>query len=691
MHLDDVADHLRNSDGIVNGLTFPAESLDRYEKLVIDRCEPGLAVASTASTEAVLLIEEWAANDANLRKIHAAVSRLGEGQITVDSADVSEGSGLRVPTGNEQYQGWSDEELDALHRSEEDIPPAGDVALGLVAEWMRDEGIGELTLDELGLHVDGGGLRPELQEALSYLEDNPEFRELVFGVRGSDAEQLTVADLELARTTMASLRTITLERGDISDVAVAEAVNWHAFAGHPEEAYEFVTSLDTAFDDLSGKTGGYPIGDFDDDALRALARAGLVGADSFIEETMFVAHLPESDGGVRNLLITAYYAENARRANERLNGHLGDPLDSTLAGHSGANWIMFAPHASNGVRGPITGDFSAFDWWFIDVGPTDGDRQAAADGNQYIFGTIAPAYAAWLQEFPADAEITPQSVNDFFNEYALPGEDDPLFRPGMADMRDGFVRYTAALTETDPTTRQELVYTGNLQLATFEQAGAHQWLGDLADLNGGTLNWRSWFGDPAATLIGGDEAVATSLIGFDIGIDNVNTSVSVAHDVPNRPGVNNLLIGTPIADFDPNQEQINVGDFTVDVGWQGGNEVSLDVIGGWDDPPAGSNMDAFDISPVAWAEEGDGNHLNSTNGPIFEGEGSGDGIDLSGTGAIEWNDWHERQWYISNLFQQMHTDPEMFNHLDDFGRDRSDTAQGEGLGDFLPPNALDGP
>jgi hypothetical protein len=73
---------------------------------------------------------------------------------------------------------------------------------------------------------------------------------------------------------------------------------------------------------------------------------------------------------------------------------------------------------------------------------------------------------------------------------------------------------------------------------------------------------------------------------------------------------------------------------------------------------------------------------------VEEGRGSDDGINLAGTGAIRWNDWEERQWYIANLFHQFHTDPSLFNNLGDFTADRSDITGEEALTAFLPEDAL---
>ena len=482
----------------------------------------------------------------------------------------------------------------------------------------------------------------------------------------------------------------TYEDGVSYNDVVGAVINRHAFANDPEAAYAFVTQLPTAFDDLSGKTSGFDIRLVEDDALRALARAALGGADGFVEQTLVVSYLPESEGAVRNLLITAYYAEIAKRMNHRLNAHLVDPLDPGAVGHSGAHWAMMAPHASNGVRPVITAELTAFG-----LEPSRDDRQSAADGNQYIFGTIGPTYAAFLDAFPAGEEITEDRVRDYFDPtLRLGGTSHLLFRPGQADLRDGFVYYAAALEEDDPLHRQELVFTGNLLLATSEQGGAQNWIEKITDLDWSDDGWRAT-SQAFSWVIGGDEAIATSLMRLPLGIatgaDTDDAEVfELAIDVPNRPGVNNTVLGTPLVDFDPTAEDrqvVAVGDFTVGLDGVEG-DVTTDELQGWDNPPDGSDMDALPTSVVDWAEGGDGNILATGGGVVEEGRGSDDGINLAGTGAIRWNDWEERQWYIANLFHQFHTDPSLFNNLGDFTADRSDLTGEEALTAFLPEDAL---
>ncbi|MEM7272865.1 MAG: hypothetical protein AAF547_07290 [Actinomycetota bacterium] len=471
---------------------------------------------------------------------------------------------------------------------------------------------------------------------------------------------------------------------------VGAAINRHAFANDPAAAFDFVTKLDTSFDDLSGKSSGFDIRLVDDDALRVLAGAALAGTDDFVEQTLVVSYLPESEGGVRNLLITAYYAEIAKRMNHRLNAHLVDPSDPGAVGHSGAHWAMMAPHASNGVRPVITADLTAFG-----LAPSGDDRQSAADGNQYIFGTIGPAYAEFLATFPAGEEVTLADLRDFVDPDRRIGDTGhQLFRPGQADLRDGFVYYAAALQETDPVRRQELVFTGNLLLATSEQGGAQHWIEKITDLDWSDDGWRA-LSQAGTWLIGGDEAIATDQMTLPLGIPTGEAGddfeeFRLALDVPARPGENSAVAGVPLVRFDPTDEDrqtVAVGGFTVGLDGAPGDLVT-DALGGWDDPPPGSGMEPLPTSVVDWARGGDGNILTTAGGAVQEGRGTGDGVNLAGTGAIRWSDWEERQWYIANLFHQFHTDPSLFANLGDFTTDRSDIHGEAALTAFLPDRAL---
>ncbi|MGH1492258.1 MAG: hypothetical protein ACRBK7_23205, partial [Acidimicrobiales bacterium] len=259
---------------------------------------------------------------------------------------------------------------------------------------VDSDGDGRISFGEISQAQ--GAVAPEVFAALQALADlgpNPlrtlNTNNVPFIQLAGEAERRRVSDDDLNHTFE--------DRLSYTDI-VGAAINRHAFANDPDAAFRFVTQLPTAFDDLSGKESGFDIRLVNDRALRALANASLAGADGLLEQTMVVAHLPESEGAVRNLLITAYYAEVGQRMNARLNSGLADPLDPSLAGHTGANWLIFAPNASNGVRPVITADLTAFGF-----APSQGDRQAAADGNQYIFGTLTVPAAAFLEAFPEGA------------------------------------------------------------------------------------------------------------------------------------------------------------------------------------------------------------------------------------------------------------------------------------------------
>ena len=92
-------------------------------------------------------------------------------------------------------------------------------------------------------------------------------------------------------------------------------------------------------------------------------------------------------GGVRNTLINGFYDLMAKHAPTCSSPGRSSPGSRPrLPGHPGANWLMFAPWASDTVGGVITGETT---------GPigftTSGIQQAAADGNQWIFNDIGHA------------------------------------------------------------------------------------------------------------------------------------------------------------------------------------------------------------------------------------------------------------------------------------------------------------
>lgn len=77
--------------------------------------------------------------------------------------------------------------------------------------------------------------------------------------------------------------------------------------------------------------------------------------------------------------------------------------------------------------------------------------------------------------------------------------------------------------------------------------------------------------------------------------------------------------------------------------------------------------------------------------PAWEKRGSSDGTDLAGTGAVDWSDPADRQWYIVNFFHQLHVDPVLWSAQADVDLRRGGSPTG--MYDHLPPTVrqqLDG-
>ena len=196
---------------------------------------------------------------------------------------------------------------------------------------------------------------------------------------------------------------------------LAMAVDQQAFPD-PADAERFVLSLPVA--DRHGN-GGIDITLLSDEGVKALANSALIGADGDLsDQHAVISHLPETtswgergavtqNGGVRNQLITGFYDVLATRADGLFAGDLaGMP---NVPGHPGANWLMFAPWASNGVGGAITGETG---------GPlgitTSGVMQAAADGNQFIFDDIGGRFANFIELYEANPNPSEAQLEGFF-------------------------------------------------------------------------------------------------------------------------------------------------------------------------------------------------------------------------------------------------------------------------------------
>ena len=218
-----------------------------------------------------------------------------------------------------------------------------------------------------------------------------------------------------------------------------------------------------------------------------------------------------------------------------------------VPGHPGANWLMFAPWASNSVGGVITGDTT---------GPlgfsTGGIQQAAADGNQWIFNDIGGRFSAFLEMYEQNPVPTEAELESFFAN---------SFDEGDGTIRTGFAAYVAAMEEDDPVRRQRLMFQGNTLVATHEQAGAQPYLEDVSL---------------------GPDNIAVRFVDARVGSDVLDMD----QDIPARPGVNNHVIAAPLLSMD-------TGGRTAD-SFVGGD--TLFVTGG------DSNDGVVDLAPMAGIE-----------------------------------------------------------------------------------------
>jgi hypothetical protein len=343
--------------------------------------------------------------------------------------------------------------------------------------------------------------------------------------------------------------------------------------------------------------------------VRALANAALRAVQwDLVGQHEVIAHLPETTGAVRNQLITGFYDLLARRADELLAGDAaGDP---TTPGHPGANWLLYAPWASTGVHDVITADFSVFA-----TAPTSGQRQAAADGNQWIFDDIGRRFATLLELYERSPTPTERDLRHF-----LTGE----FGDGDAEIRAGFAAYIDVLTTTYPPLRQRRMFEANLLVATHEQAGAQPYLEAM-----------------------GEGMLWDSLVTRYIQLEVAGRTIDVQEDLDASATGANLIAARPILSFD-----------TVDATARGYGMPGLPAIGGVEEGEPG-----FPTSLAHWYHEG------GRFGDVCEVDERTYAVDcgfvddpdsLAGTGASSWMDPNERMWAIARMFEQLHVDPVLY-------------------------------
>jgi hypothetical protein len=468
---------------------------------------------------------------------------------------------------------------------------------------------GYVSPNDLRAAAENPDLPPELRDAAAFLLDH-----------GALAQRLAFyerANFDRMTYNVGGEVTLTDDpAGFTRNAVIALAVDQQAFASDPAAARQFVLDLPMA--DRDGN-GGLPISLTSDEGTRALANAALLDARfDLSDQHAVISHLPETtgwggtrgaveqNGGVRNTLINGFYDLLAHRADELFAGPdlAGHP---DVAGHPGANWLMFAPWASHSVGGVITGDTT---------GPlgitTSGIQQAAADGNQWIFDDIGGRFSAFLEMYEANPHPTETQLEHFFST---------SFGDGDGNIRTGFAAYVAAIEEEDPVRRQQLLFEGNTLVATHEQAGAQPYLERVSP---------------------GPDSITVRFVDAQVGGDVLDMD----RDIPARPGVNNHVIASPLLSMDTGSR--GAGSYY-------GGQTQFRTGG---TPTAG----VVDLAPMEGVDSFRPGFSDSTS--VWAAEGGGDPNDpesLAGSGASSWPDWNERMNAILRLFEQYHTDPELFD------------------------------
>jgi hypothetical protein len=286
--------------------------------------------------------------------------------------------------------------------------------------------------------------------------------------------------------------------------------------------------------------------------------------------------------------------------------------------------MIFAPWASNGVHSTITGDFSA-----LGIHPNDGQRQAAADGNQWIYGDIGAKYASFLEFYDEHPNPTAAQLQTYFS-------DPHNFGSGDSQIQTGLAAYSELMTTDDPVRRQDLAYQGNLLIAVHEQNGAQPWLEDIT--------------------AGVPDKIATKFIDLPMGVNGTNDPLQVDHDVPTLPSTqtsNNLLLDQRLLDLDP--------------GHMNASDIAPTALGHGQLPTISGEETRDKNFPVDLAQMADQGGWYSAPDPTPNLSGfptqmlvHADPDTETASGAQSWTDRGERMYMLAKLFEQEHSSPALF-------------------------------
>ena len=520
---------------------------------------------------------------------------------------------------------------------------------------MNGEHDDRISWDDVHRVADDETAAPELRHLAELFEANPlVFRMLDNGTAVSGAETFNLL-IGLGGD----------DRISFADV-VATAVNTQAFEGRAEAARDFVMGLPSVNDSRDVTGNLLDIRWFSDAGVTSLAATALVATPTLSEQVEVVARLPESRGGIRNLIITEYYRRLGNGIDAMLNpdGSGGAvPLDAV--GSSGSNWFMQGAFASANIRpvlvdnngyGPVTAGWAA--------------RQSMADGNQLLFHSLAPAAAAFIETFPPGTELTESTITEFFDEHER-SDGSPLFADGDRQLRDSFALLLDAMNDPDPVSRQQTTLMSSFLIGIHEQALVDPYVDRALD-----QGWDDGFrvlGD----IFDPDESIANGQIDPQLGTYHFEAD----RPLPVRGGHPDHVRGYDLTTaLNPTLiTVVEVDGVHYGLGGDGSGDVDLEELRGWDDVPEHWEFSSQEIDPALWHEH----HGDAPAGPGDDPKletvpGSTTGIplpgrdDLPGVAVDDWKNYDDRMWAIINSFQQTHTLPALVTTLPGHGFDEAD-------------------
>ena len=354
----------------------------------------------------------------------------------------------------------------------------------------------------------------------------------------------------------------------------------------------------------------------------------LIGETDRTAQHELIAHLPETNEGFRNRLITAAYTEYSRELQQWADGVISTEFDPIL-------WGSVAAWASAGVGSGIRGEgISQF--------AEPEALQAFADGNQWIFDDALRHYARLL-DFLEETGPNP-TVIEFERYLSGSGEGTADFGPNDQRIQLGVAALIASRYATG-TDRLRLAHISNLLFADVEQQGIQLMLETAADV--------PFLPDDLATIF------VNILIGeTEINVDQPVEDIydfdpetgSVNYQTNNLPGdFLDLDFDCLFADPGECQDPALISNVGLDT-YLDSDALNFDFFG--TDSSVTLDLPILDSFPEGTHDEwGNGSYSPEvgvwrTNNILAIAPSLGSTSDAS-----DWANWDERMWFLANLFR----------------------------------------